>query len=159
MSFYVCWQRKGKLNICFYDVCYKNSKEELILGITIDNKLNFDSHIGKICKISGKKLNALSRISTFLNKDQKRIIFNAMIRHQFRYCPLIWMLSSRQSSNLTNKVHGRSLRFITNDKYSNFETLLQNDKDITVHQRNLKILMSEVYKIVKRGAQAVMKNL
>ena len=89
MSFYVCWQRKGKLNICFYDVCYKNSKEELILGITIDNKLNFDSHIGKICKISGKKLNALSRISTFLNKDQKRILFNAIIRHQFRYCPLI----------------------------------------------------------------------
>ena len=84
MSFYVYWQRKEKLNICFYDVCY-NSKEEVILGKTIDNKLNFDIHIGKICKLSGQKLNALSRISTFLNKDKKRIIFNAMIRHQFSY--------------------------------------------------------------------------
>ena len=29
----------------FKAACYKNSKEEVILGITIDNKLNFDSHI------------------------------------------------------------------------------------------------------------------
>ena len=34
----------------FKDGCYKNSKEEVILGITIDNKLNFDSHIKNICK-------------------------------------------------------------------------------------------------------------
>ena len=54
------------------DACYKNNKEEIILGITIENKLNFDSHIRNMCKNSGQKLNALSRISVFLNKDQKR---------------------------------------------------------------------------------------
>ena len=89
------------------DVCYKNSKEEVILGITIDNKLNFDSHRKNMCKKTGQKLNALSRISTFLNKDQKKIIFNAMIKSQFSYCPLIWMFSSRQSNNLINKIHER----------------------------------------------------
>ena len=59
----------------FKDVCYKSSKEEVILGITIDNKLSFDSHIRKMCKKSGQKLNAFSRITTFLNKDKKSIIF------------------------------------------------------------------------------------
>ena len=34
----------------FKDVCYKSSKEKPILGITIDNKFNFDSHIRKMCK-------------------------------------------------------------------------------------------------------------
>ena len=29
----------------FKDMCYKNSKERVVLGITIDNKLNFDSYI------------------------------------------------------------------------------------------------------------------
>ena len=29
-----------------------------ILGITIDNKLNIDSHTRKMCKKSGQKLNA-----------------------------------------------------------------------------------------------------
>ena len=41
------------------DISYKNSYEEVILGITIDNKLNFDSHMRKMCKNSGQKLNAL----------------------------------------------------------------------------------------------------
>ena len=29
---------------------YKNSKDEVILGITIDNKLNFGSHTRNMCK-------------------------------------------------------------------------------------------------------------
>ena len=140
----------------FKDVCYKSSKEEVILGKTIDKKLSFDSHIRKMCKTSGQKLNALSRITTFLNRDQKSIIFNAMIKSQFSYCPIIWMFSSRRSNNLINKVHERSLRLITNDENSSFETLLQNINDITVHQRTLQILMAEV---IKGEAPAIMKNL
>ena len=34
----------------FKDVCNKNTKEEVILGTTINNKLNFDIHIKNICK-------------------------------------------------------------------------------------------------------------
>ena len=145
---FMCIGRDGENEtFTFKDVCHKNSKEELILGITIDNKLNFDSHIRKMC------------ISTFLKKDQKRIIFNAMIKPQFSYCPLIWMFSSQQSNNLVNKVHETSIRLITNGQNSRFEPLLQNNKDITIHQRNLQILMTEVYKIVKEEAPAIMKDL
>ena len=64
--------RGGKNDIfTFKDVCYKNSKEKFILEITIDKKLNFDSHIRKMCKKSGQKLIGLSKVSTFLNKDKK----------------------------------------------------------------------------------------
>ena len=73
----------------FKDACYKNNKKEIILGITIENKLNFDSHIRNMCKNSGQKLNALSRILLFLNKDQKRSILNVMTKSQFSYCLLI----------------------------------------------------------------------
>ena len=69
------------------------------------------------------------------------------------------MFSSRRSNNLINKVHERLLRLITNDESSSFETLLQNINDITVHQRNLQILMTEVYKIIQGEAPAIMKNL
>ena len=34
-----------------------------LLGIKIDCKLNFDDHIGKICKKAGAKLNALTRVA------------------------------------------------------------------------------------------------
>ena len=88
-----------------------------------------------MCKKSGQKLNAISRISTFLNKDQKRIRFNAMMKSQSSYCPLIWMFYSRQSNNLISKVHERSLNLITNDENSSFETLPQNNKDITAQKK------------------------
>ena len=38
-------------------------------------------------------------------------------------------------------------------------TLLQNNKDITVHQRNLQIIITEVYKIIEGDAPAIMKSL
>ena len=41
------------------DVCCKNSKEEIILEIPTDNKLNFDSHVKKMCKKSYQQLNKL----------------------------------------------------------------------------------------------------
>ena len=44
----------------FENVCLENSKEEVILGIIIDNKLTFDSHIKSICRKAGQKLSALS---------------------------------------------------------------------------------------------------
>ena len=92
---FMCIGRDGENEtIIFNDVYYKNSKEETFSGVTIDKKLNFEGHIRKMCKKSGQILNTLSRISTFLNKDLKRIIFNAMIKSQFGYRPLIWMLSS-----------------------------------------------------------------
>ena len=149
----------GHETFTFKDACYKNSKKEVILGITIDKKLCFDSHIRKMFKKSANNLNALSRISTFLNKGPKRIIFNALIKSQFSYCPLIWMFSSQQSNNLINKVHQISLRLITNDTNSSFVTLLQNNKNTTVHQRYLQILMNEIYKIVKGEIPAIIKNV
>ena len=55
----------------FKDMCYKNSKERVVLGITVDNKLNFDSYITNMSKKSVQKSNALSRISALLNKIEK----------------------------------------------------------------------------------------
>ena len=34
----------------FENICLENSKEEIILGITNDNKLTFASHIKSICR-------------------------------------------------------------------------------------------------------------
>ena len=83
----MCIDKEGENEaFAFEDVCYKNSTEKVILRITIDNKLNFDSHIRKMCKNSSQKLNALSRISIFLNKDQNYKV-------SFSCCPLIWMFS------------------------------------------------------------------
>ena len=54
----------------FEKVCLENSKE-VILGITIDNKLTFKSHIKSIFLKAGQKMSALSKISPFLEKNKR----------------------------------------------------------------------------------------
>ena len=81
-----------------------------------------------------------------------------MIKSQFSYCPLIWMFSSRKSNNLINRIHERSIRIVSSDNESNFENLLEKNKEITIHQRNLQILMIEVFKIINGYAPPIMDN-
>ena len=105
-------------------MCLENSKEEAILGINIDNKLTFDSHIKSMCRKAGQKLSAPSKISPHLETDKKELLFKSMVKPQLNHCPLVWMFCSRNANNLINKIQEKSLRLITNDKTSTFEHLL-----------------------------------
>ena len=53
------------------------------------------------------------------------------------------MFSSRKSKNLIYKIHDGSLRIISDDKESDLQTLLENPNQLTIHQRNLQVLMIE----------------
>ena len=47
-------------DVHYENVIIKNSAEEKILGTTIDNKLNFKSHIINICIVPNRKLSVLT---------------------------------------------------------------------------------------------------
>ena len=54
-------------------------KEEESLGITIDSNLTFENHVDNICKNASQKLNALARITSYINMQERRIIMKAFI--------------------------------------------------------------------------------
>ena len=54
------------------------SKVEL-LGLTIDNRLSFHSHISSICKHAAKQLNALKRLGSFLNFTQCKVLAQSFV--------------------------------------------------------------------------------
>ena len=137
----------------------KNSKEEKILGVIIDNKLRFKSHVKNLCKKASQKIWALSRLMNYLNESEKKMIFNALMLSQFSYCPLIWMFFSRQKSNMIYKIHERALRIVLNDHISDFETMLPNINDITIHHRNIQTLMIELFKIKHDLAPPIMDSM
>ena len=58
----------------FNDTTVENIIEEKILGIVIDKKLNFKSHLKNTCKKANQKLSALSKLAT-LNQWNKMVIF------------------------------------------------------------------------------------
>ena len=63
-----------------------NSVESL--GITIDRKLSFDTHINNLCIKARGKLAALKRIRPFVT-ERKAILANTFIISQFNYCSLL----------------------------------------------------------------------
>ena len=72
---------------------------------------------------------------------------NSFIIGQFGYCPLVWMFHSRGLNNRINKIHTRVLQIVYRDDKSSFETLLENDKAFTIHNRNLQRLGVKLYKV------------
>ena len=59
------------------------SELETVLGIQIDNKLNFEYHIKSLCNKASQKLGALQRISNMLDTQKKNLLFNSIIKSQF----------------------------------------------------------------------------
>ena len=79
----------------------------------------------------------------------------AFITSQFSYCPLTWMNHSRTLNNKINRIHAaRSLQLVYNDKKSTFKELLDKDKGVSMHTRNLQILVTEMFK-VKLGSRCL----
>ena len=89
---------------------------------------------------------ALSRISHFLDTEQLKRIMRAFILSQFNYCPLVWMFCNRTLDNKVNRIHERALRITYKDMRSDFDTMLLRDNAVTIHTRNLQLLMTEIYK-------------
>ena len=50
--------------------------EVTLLGVTLDSRLNFNTHIINILKEVSKKANALVRIAKYLNKSQTTLLSN-----------------------------------------------------------------------------------
>ena len=86
-----------------------------LLGVTIDNKVNFKEHLTNICKKVSNKLYALARVSNYMSTHKLRIIMKAFIGSQFQYCPLVWMFHSMTINNRINKLHERVLRLLYKD--------------------------------------------
>ena len=134
-------------------------KSVKLLGITIDNKLNFRDHVSNLCKKASLKLHALARISSSMSPTKLRLVMKAFIESQFSYCPLIWMFHSRELNNRINRLHERALRLVYKDSILTFEELLQKDNSFTIHHRNLQKLATEMYKTINNLSPVLMKSI
>ena len=74
---------------------------------------------------------------------------NAFFSSQFSYCPLTLMCHNRIINKKINRLHERCLRIIYGDKQSSFEELIEKDSFVSIHERNIQILATEMYKVSK----------
>ena len=130
-----------------------------ILGITIDDKLNFNLHIDKICLKSANQLNALVRLKRFLGNEEREVLINSFVLSNFNYCPLVWMLTSTKSLHKMEAIQKRVLRFMLNDYESSYEDLFKKSGNPSMNLRRTRSLCIEIYKTIDYLNPKFMKNL
>ena len=57
------------------------------------------------------------------------------------------MCHSRTNNRRIDRLHERCLKIIYNDKRSSFKELLEKDSSVSIHERNVQILATEMYKV------------
>ena len=129
-----------------------SSKCEKLLGIKKDSHLKFKEHIESLCKKASQKTNALSRLVSSINFEQRRLIMSSFVICYFSYCPVVWMFHNQ-------KLHERALRVVCKDIHSVFEELLIRDSSSAIHQQNLQKLMTETLKVKTGIAPELMKDV
>ena len=98
------------------NVTVNSVNEVKLLGVTIDVKLSFISHVNNICKKAAKNMNILKRLSYKVKSKQDRIaLMNAFVFSCFTYCPLLWHFTTVTMSRMLDKIYERCLKFILND--------------------------------------------
>ena len=106
-----------------------------LLGIQLDDKVNFSLHVSNICKSAVNQLSALIRLNSFLCFEGKRVLVNSYFMSNFNYCPLVWMSSNATSLKKIENLQKRALRFLYNNYQLTYEELSDKANSSTIMLR------------------------
>ena len=69
------------------------------------------------------------------------------------------MFRSRIINNKINRRHERCLRLLYDHKSSSLKKLLEQDKSVTIHTRNLQILATEMFKVNRNISPSIFSEI
>ena len=92
--------RTEKANIKIGNATIEKTKKAKLLGITLDSKLNFEEHIKNLCKEAGKKINALVRITPYVNEYKRSLLMKTFILSHFNCCLFYGCIVAKNLENL-----------------------------------------------------------
>ncbi len=122
------------------------SRSVKLLGINIDNMLEFTQNVSNIIWKCGFQLNTLRHQSKLLNTKTKLMILYSFIQANLYYCPLILINRNRTDMKRIENVQKHALRIVDNDRTVDYSELLNRAKICTIETGWKRQLVTEVYK-------------
>ena len=117
-----------------------------LLGVNLDNKLNFSKHISNICARVHNQIQVLKRFRHILSSSTKAWLYKAFIMPHFQYCCTIWHFCGAGNSEKLELLNKHALRIILGDNVSTYEALWEKLDLVDLSKRRFLDMLILVYK-------------
>ena len=119
-----------------------------LLGVHLDDHLNFNQQTKELCRKAASQLNVLQRLARHLDQGCRMSIFRAFILTHFNYCALVCHFCGATNTKKLERIQRRALRFVFLDFNSDYTTLLDRTGLPTLELARKREILVEVYKAV-----------
>ena len=109
--------------------------EHRLLGITIDNKLSWDSHINNVCKTVSRRVFLLSKLWYIVIIDTRKLFFSAHIKPHIDYASVVWDGCSYVLKKKLNSLHRRGVTLILQDTTLTTDQKLKEMRIMTLQKQ------------------------
>ena len=89
-----------------------------LLGIHLDEHLNFNFHTNFLCNKLSRSLFCIRRAKNILTPTALKTLYFAFIQSHLNYCPIILSSISQQNFNQIKLIQKKAIRIITNSSYT-----------------------------------------
>ena len=97
-----------------------------LLGVTIDDQLNFNIHINEMCKRASQlRVGVMMRLKKFILTNAKLTLYKSAILPYLTYChDLTWHLCTACNKRKLERMQERALRALFLNKQSSYQAPL-----------------------------------
>ena len=89
---------------------YQNSN--IYLGVWLDDKMKFSTHITKIASKISSGIGIISKARNYLTTKHKTMLFNTLVLPHFNYCSNTWATTNKKYTNILEKLQRKAAKVI-----------------------------------------------
>ena len=132
----------------------KRVKHAKVLGVQIDENLNWKKHIEFIASKISSGIGAIRKLKEFVDRNTLVLVYNALIQPHFDYCCEVWDTIGKVQAERLQKFQNRAARLIMNFKNEHGQSILaRNSLDwISLEERRAQMKARLMYKTVNKLA-------
>ena len=83
-----------------------------LLGVSIDDQMNFKKHVGEVTKKASKQVGVLLRLPNIIPQSAKLQIYKTAILPLLTYCHIIWHFCAASDVRKVGRVQEKALRAV-----------------------------------------------
>ena len=134
--------------VCLLRFWLRNSLK--LLGVVLDNKLNFSKHVKLMCPEATSRIGTLTRMRKLVTEKTKLLLSKSVILSGLNYCSTVRFFITASDKRKLERMQEKGLRTVFNDNISSYESLLKKATLPTLCNRRLQVLTILMLK-VKNG--------